>query len=120
MIEVPTAILNTARAQSVANRSGSAAERGGVSGLDPEGVADGEDASRRVVERRSRVLLAAVAAGRPRDDDQRLPRAWPLTELDGERDSIADTLGQSSTAPRKQRIAGLRRPWEAISALSPT
>ena len=64
---------------------GSSAESGGVSQLDPERVGDGEDASRGVVERRSGVVLPAVAADRPRGDDVPLSGARPLTELDGER-----------------------------------
>ena len=100
---------------------GSAAEGGRVEQLDPEGVGDGEDASRRVVERRSRVVLPALAADRPRGDDVPLPRARALTELDGQRgqdndlSAMVDRLNRVRAwavehCPRKQRIVGLRCP----------
>jgi hypothetical protein len=86
--------------------------------VDPEGVGDGENGSCRVVECRSRVVLPAVAADRPRDDDVPLTGAWPLTELDGERgedndlSEVVDGLDRVRAwaidhCPLKQRIVGL-------------
>jgi hypothetical protein len=100
---------------------GSSAESGGVSQLNPERVGHGKDASRRIVERRSGVVLPAVAADRPRGDDVPLSGARPFTELDGERgedndlSAVVDRLDRVRAwavehCPSKQRIVGLRRP----------
>ena len=97
------------------------AESGGVSQLDPEGVGDGEDASRRIVERRSGVVLPAVVGDWPCGDDVPLSGPRALAELDGERgedndlSAVVDRLDRVRAwavehCPCKHRIVGLRRP----------